>query len=273
MHLAVSNVALPAFDHLPFFSRMRDLGVEAVEISPSRTWPDPEFGVTSTVLSAYRKALAGAGLKVVGLHDLLDDRPDLDMFGDDRTSERTADYLVRLSEICRDLGGRTLVWGPRWRRSLPVRTAWRQCREFLEALLPRIEPHGTVLCFAPTGLSHGDLCPTAKDCYLLTNAIDHPSFGLHLGAAALRETGEMGHATFAAVRGRLELFHVDEPSHAAPGATGMVDHADLRRHLAAISYFGWLSIVQRTLPDDEPLDSLARGVGFAAQTYLPIDVR
>lgn len=268
MRLAASNLALPAFDPLPSLRELRGLGVEALELAPGHSWPDPEFGVTAADVSAWRKALDEAGLRVVGLHRLLDDRPDLDPL-QDAARERTADYLVRLSEICRDLGGRTLIWGSRRRGRTPLRTAWQAYRDFLEALLPRIEDHGTTLCLAPTGLSHGDLCATARECYLMTNAVDHPSFGLHLGAAALMETGEMGHATFAVARGRLELFHVDEPDLAPPGATGLVDHADLRRHLAAMDYGGWLTVIQQPLPDEEPLEALKRGVAFAKGAYWP----
>lgn len=269
MKLAASNLALPAFDHVHLLPKLHDLGIEGLEIAPSHTWHD----TTPATIAAYGKAVEAAGLKVVGLHGLLPDQSELGMFQDADTSARTLDHLVHLSAVCRDLGGKTLIWGPRWRNDLPDRVAWQQCRAFLEALLPRIEAHGTVLCFAPLGSSGGDFCATAKDCYLMVNALDHAAFGLHLGATALMESGEMGHATFAVVRGRLELFHADEPGLAALGSSGRVDHTDLRRHLAAISYFDWVSIVQRAWPDEDPLGALARGIAFTAERYLPIDTR
>jgi sugar phosphate isomerase/epimerase len=267
--LAASNIALPAFDHVHLLPKLRGLGIEGLEIAPSHTWHDTK----PATIAAYGKAVETAGLKVVGLHSLLPDQSDLGLFKDEGTSQRTMDHLVHLSAICRDLGGKTLIWGPRWRNDLPDRAAWQKCRTFLEVLLPRMENHGTVLCFAPLGLSGGDFCATAKECYLMVNAMDHPAFGLHLGATALMESGEMGHATFAVLRGRLELFHADEPDLAELGSSGKVDHTDLRRHLAAISYFDWVSTVQRGRPGEEPLETLARGIAFAAGRYLPLDTR
>ncbi len=103
---------------------------------------------------------------------------------------------------------------------------------------------------------------------MLTKAIDHDSFGLHLGAAALAANGEMGHTSFAAVRGRLELIHLDEPGHAVLGSSNRVDHIDMRNHLAAITYKGWASLVQQTVPSADPTDSLRLGLRFFANRYM-----
>lgn len=267
MKLCASTLALPAFDHLHLLPEVKALGVDGIELAPAQCWTDPDR-VSAAEVSAYRHAAESAGLTVVGLHGL----PGTGMFADAETQERTIDTLVARSALCRDLGGRTLILGARWSHDLPEREAWKAGRDFLERLLPRIEAHGTVLCLAPLAPEDGDFCATAKSCYLLTNAVDHPSLGLHLSAAALAANGERGHATFAAVRGRLDHFHADEPQLAPAGSSDQVDHADLRRHLAAISYFGWISVVQRQVPGLS-LEALQLGVRFIAGTYLPIDTR
>ena len=84
----------------------------------------------------------------------------------------------------------------------------------------------------------------------------------------LAANGETGRAPFANVRGRLEHFHADEPGLAAPGSSGQIDHADLRRHLAAISYTGWVSLVQRSRRGSNLFAALVNGVNFAANRYL-----
>jgi sugar phosphate isomerase/epimerase len=268
MKLAASNLILPAFKHHDLLPALPCAGIEGLEVSPSHTWLDPWDGVPSAEVRAYRKAAASAGLKIVGMHCLLSGRPDLGLFDMPGMGGRTIAYLTQLSAICRDLGGKTLILGPRWRRRLTERVAWLHGRAFLELLLPRIESHGTVLCFSPIAPEHGDFCTTARECYMLVNAIDHPAFGLHLSAAGLVANGEMGHAPFASVRGRLEHFHADEPGFAAPGSSGQIDHADLRRHLAAISYTGWVSLVQRNRPGTNLFAALENGVKFAANRYL-----
>ncbi len=53
------------------------------------------------------------------------------------------------------------------------------------------------------------------------------------------------------------------------GSSGAIDHADCRRHLAAISYRKWVTLKQReTL---EPLDGLAEGIGQLLRFYLRED--
>ncbi|MFA5120499.1 TIM barrel protein [Zavarzinia sp.] len=146
----------------------------------------------------------------------------------------------------------------------------------LEQLLPRIEGHGTVLCLAPLAPAEGVFCATAKDCYLMANAVEHPSFGLHLATAPLTASGETGHATFIVLNGRLDHIHLDEPGLLPLGTSGTVDHADMRRHLAAISYRNYATVVQRCLPavdDDYALRAAAQAVAFAADHYLPVDTR
>lgn len=267
MKLSASNLALPAFDHLYLLPELKRMGLDGIEVAPAHTWPNPDMVSTAEVL-AFRRAAETAGLQVVGLHGVHADG----MFADRDTQQANIDAIVTRSALCRDLGGRTLILGARWCHDLPEREAWKAGRDFLERLLPRIEDHGTVLCLAPLTPGGGDFCVTAKSCYLLTNAVDHPSLGLHLSAAALAASCEMGHATFAAVRGRLDLFHADEPELAVAGSSGAIDHADLRRHLAAISYFGWVSVVQRQVPGLS-IEALALGARFATDTYLPIDTR
>jgi sugar phosphate isomerase/epimerase len=272
MKLSVSNLILPAYRHADLLPVLPALGIEGLEIAPAHTWLDPWEGVPSAEVKAYRRAAAGAGLKIVGLHCLLSGRPDLGLFDMPDMGSRTVKYLTQLSAICRDLGGKTLILGPRWRRRLAAEAAWQQGRAFLELVLERIETHGTVLCFTQLGPGEGDFCATARECSKMVEAIDHPAFGLHLSSAGLAANGETGHGPFAAAYGRLEHFHADEPGFAPPGSSGQVDHADVRSHLAAIGYDNWISLVQRARPGTNLFGALANAGSFATSRYLSISL-
>lgn len=152
---------------------------------------------------------------------------------------------------------------------VPPERAWISCHAFLERLLPRIEEHGTTLCFEPLGGAAAGFCHSARDCRIMATAVDHPSFGLQLNSAALAENGESGHAIFSAIYGRLEHFAINEPRHALLGESGQVDHAAMRRHLSASGYRGWVSIQQR--PSADPLDGLTRSARFLEAVYLRSD--
>ncbi|PPQ35356.1 sugar phosphate isomerase/epimerase family protein [Rhodopila globiformis] len=264
MKLAISNLALPAYYHLGMLPCVHSLGVDGLEIVPTHTWPDR---VTSAMVRDYRKAVEAAELSVIGMHGLFRHRPDLGLFTTGEKRARSLELLVQLSAACRDLGGRTLVLESRWRNDIAEREAWLQCRGFLYDLLPRIEGHGTVLCFAPLAPAEGDFCARARQCTMLSHAIGHRSFGLHLGAAALTANREMGHSTFAALARRLDLVHLDEPGQAVLGGSGQVDHSDMRNHLVAIGYQGWASLVQKVAPFADAAAGLKQGLRFFATSY------
>lgn len=270
MKLAFSNLGLPAFDHLSWMPDLRALGVQGLEIAPDHTWPRPYFGqgFNARQVETYGQMARLAGLKIIGMHGLLGGRPDLGIFEDADTRHHTIEHLVHLSQVCRDLGGRTLILDARWARQMETKDAWLQCRAFLEKLLPRIEGHGTILCFAPLAPEEGDFCRLARECLMLANAIDHTSFGLHVSTAAFAANGETGHMHYAARRGRLDHVHIDEPGLAPLGSSGKVDHADVRRHLSAISYDGWHSIVQRLQPGASPLEAVLAAVRGYNAIYL-----
>ena len=57
------------------------------------------------MVRAYRRDVEAAGLRVVGLHSLFYDHPELGLFRDAERRDRSLDFLVHLSAVCRDLGG------------------------------------------------------------------------------------------------------------------------------------------------------------------------
>lgn len=270
MKIAVSTLALPAGDPGSLLPALAALGVAGLEISADRLGDGD--GSASALL--WRRAAETAGLEVVGIAGLLDDRPELGIFADGETRERTLDRLSTLSALCRDMGGRTLVLGAGRRRGdLPAKAAWGAARTFLDQLLPRLEDHGTLLCFEPLGPADTDFCNTATECRFLADHLDHPSLGLMLSARGQAENDDTGHMAFAALRGRLDHFHANEPGLAPLGATGRIDHADFRRHLAANGYRGWLTLVQRAASDPwaDPWADLEARLRFVRDMYLRKD--
>src|SRR4051812_18082931 len=117
MRLSISNIALTAFDHLAELSALPALGLSGLEVAPSRVWQDTWHGLKAADVAAYRRNVESAGLRVVGLHSLFWDQRELGLFRDQDTRGRTIDFLAHLSGVCRDLGGRTLIYGSAWARN------------------------------------------------------------------------------------------------------------------------------------------------------------
>ena len=121
MELSLSNIALSQYNHESDLMALQNLGFLGLEVAPSRVWPDTWYGPTNKAVDKYRKLVAQAGLEVVGLHSLFYDQKDLGLFTRGNERLKTLDFLVHLSSICRDLGGKTMIYGGgRWRGNLPL---------------------------------------------------------------------------------------------------------------------------------------------------------
>jgi sugar phosphate isomerase/epimerase len=267
IRFAVSNIGLPAFTHSPLLPRLAEMGATGLEVAPSRVWADTWHGLTARQVDEYRRTVETAGLRVVGLHSLFFDHPALGLFKPELRAE-TVDFLVHLSGLCRDLGGRTLVYGGGRRRGeLEPQAAMAECRSFLGELLPRMEDHGTRLCFEPLGPKDTDFLNTAGQCLELVEMLAHPALGVQLDAKALVDNGEVGPEPFERVRGRLDHFHANDPGLVVVGSTGLVDHAALGGHLRAIGYDGFVAVEQRMLNEADPLADTASSLACLAACY------
>ena len=153
MKLALSNIALTAYNHSEELEVVASLGIEGLEVAPSRVWESSWDGLTLGDVERYRREVEDAGLQVIGLHSLFYDQRDLGLFGDKKTRKRTLNFLEHLSKVCVDLGGTTLIYGGGRRRgSVPYNSAISITKDFFSELVDRTEVHNTILCFEPLPL-------------------------------------------------------------------------------------------------------------------------
>ena len=246
------------------------MGIEAVEVAPSRVWRDTWRGLTANDVAEYRRTIEKAGLSVVGLHSLFFDHPDLGLFKNAEARAESLDFLEHLSGVCRDLGGRILIWGGGRRRGdIPAEEAYSEAVEFMGELTQRIEGHGTCFCFEPLGPKDTDFINSALESLRIVEAVDHPALAVQLDAKALAENGEIEAGVFSAVAARLVHFHANEPGLTVVGSTGQVDHAALGALLREIGYDGYVSIEQRQLNENQPLDDVEQSAAALRRFYGP----
>ena len=266
--LAVSNIALPAYDHVAELRRLPALGLAGLEVAPSRVWRDTWRGLKPAMVEDYRRDVEAAGLRVVGLHSLFWDHPELGLFGEPETRADTLDFLVHLSGLCRDLGGRTLIWGGgRRREAVPEAVARAQAITFMAELCRRIEGHETVFCFEPLGPDETDFINSAFDALAIVEAVGQPGLAMQLDAKALVANGEATNEPFRAAAPRLVHFHANEPDLGVLGTSGAVDHHALGGFLRDIDYREFVSIEQRMGDADDPLADVALSAGVLKTCY------
>jgi sugar phosphate isomerase/epimerase len=268
MKLASSNIALTTYDHIAQLKPLADMGISGIEIAPSRVWRDTWKGLKASDVSAYRRAIETAGLDVVGLHSLFYDQPDLRLFGDSDTRARTLGFMEHLSKLCRDLDGKTLIYGGgRNRGDLPLEDAFSQSEMFFHDLIPRIENHGTVFCFEPLGSADSDFINSVYDSVRLVESVDHPSLRVQLDAKALVATGELTKEVFEAAAPYLVHVHANEPDFGVLGTSGTVDHQKMSGLLNDIGYTGYVSIEQKMIGEDDPLAAISQSAKILEEYY------
>lgn len=268
MKFAVSNIALPAFDHSNEIGKLAELGLDGIEIAPSRIWRDTWRGLSTNKVSDYRRIIESAGLDVVGLHSLFYDHPELGLFKEPAARAQSLDFLEHLSKVCRDLGGRTLIYGGGRRRGdLAPDAARAEAVEFLGELTARVEAHGTCFCFEPLGPEDSDFINSAIESLSIVREVASPALAVQLDAKALVENVEAKPELFRKVADHLVHFHANEPGLGVLGSTGQVDHAALGAMLREIGYEGYVSIEQRMANKKTPLSDIGKSAEILKASY------
>ena len=244
------------------------MGVTGLEVAPSRVWRNTWHRLKPREVESYRLLVENAGLRIIGLHSLFYDQPGLGLFGDTETLVHTMDFMEHLSKLCRDLGGKTLIYGGgRKRGGVPLEEAYARSEAFFYELIPRIEQHNTIFCFEPLAVKDSDFINSTYDSIRLVKAVNHSSLKVQLDAKALVENNELTQAVFEAAAPYLAHVHANEPDFGVLGASGTIDHRSIGSFLRGIGYQQYVSIEQRMIGASFPLVALERSVNTLKECY------
>jgi sugar phosphate isomerase/epimerase len=264
--LAISNVVWGRQDLDGFLDMAKQVGYDGVELSPGLLWDDAVKASTQE-----RRALAARiedrGLKVVGLHGLLDHHPELRIFPDG-PNDATREYLKRLCSLCSDLGGETLVLGSaqsRRRGRLPVEDAISRASELLAEVAAEAAACDVYILIDPVPSTDSDFVVSVNDALELVRETSHPHCRLHLGVGTLAANREDIEERLAAVRSVLMHVHVNDIGLAPPGSTGL-DHGIFGAALRTSGYKRFVSVVMR-VEFAQPEDVIAQAYTYARRCY------
>jgi len=266
--LSLSNIALTAFDHAHELSRVAAGGLQGIEVAPSRKWPDTWHNLKAHDVTLYRHEIESAGLSVVGLHSLFFDHPGLGLFKGAETTKKSMLFLRHLSKVCRDLGGKTLIYGGGRRRGkMPHAEAYNEAVDFFGELCVRTRDHGTCFCFEPLGPNDTDFIHSALESLEIVKAVSSPALRVQLDAKALYENNEATAEIFHAVADQLVHFHANEPGLNPLGHSATIDHRFLGQMLRKVNYGGYISIEQKMLNGDNPLADVNVSIAVLKENY------
>lgn len=268
MRLSVSNLAWPSALDAVAFERLAGMGVNGLEVAPTRLagWEE----LTQAHLVAYRDRAAGAGLVVSSLQAILFGRPDLHLLGDADSFAGLCGHMRRVTDIATMLGARRLVFGAprnRLRGEMPAQAAWELGRERFAILGGITAAGGVVIGIEPVpGFYGADFLTSWADVLGMVEAVASPGVRVHLDTGCvLLGGGEIGEAITAA-RPLLAHFHAAQPQ-LAGFAEPTANHAEAARALREGGYDGWVAIEMREQAED-PIGAIETAVRFVRDIYF-----
>ncbi len=220
-------------------------GYAGLEVAPFTLGERPT-ALSSAERDRIAATIRGAGLECVGLHWLLARTEGLHVTCPDAAVRRAAvAHLAALAALCRDLGGRVLVFGSPKQRSLVDGTtpaeALDRLRGVFTDLVPALEATGTVVALEPLAPSETDVLVTAAEARGVIARIGSPHVRLHLDVKAMSGEARPIPAIIRDSAADLEHFHANDANLRGPGF-GQVDFGPIFATLAEVGYGGWVSV-------------------------------
>ena len=220
-------------------------GYAGLELAPFTLAPLAS-DLTAADRTRIRRTIESAGLECVGLHWLLAKTTRFHVtHPDPAVRATTALYLGELARLCRDLGGRVLVFGSPGQRSCLPGVGPEQARDHLfevcSRLLPTLEATDTILALEPLSPAETDLLTTAAETCQLLDRIGSPRVRLHLVVKAMASEPTPIPEIIRRHAAALEHFHANDTNLQGPGF-GAVDFHPIFAALADIRYAGWVSV-------------------------------
>lgn len=268
MRLSISNIAWPYSENEVYLKIVKDLGCSAIEIAPSRIWPEPVKSTLSERIS-FANSVKKQGLGISALHALLYNRPDLGIFKGKEVESKTIEYLKELCQLAKDIGAKILVFGsPNCRKKgdIPMDEAFEKAAGFFSKVAHPAADLGVCVCIEPLGKKEADFINTSNDGLKLVDMVNSAGFRLHLDAKAISEEKNDFLGIFEKTLPYLRHFHINDAGLDEINSTKTVDHAAISKALRAVKYDNYVSIEMRMLEDYRNV--IQRSIEYAKKTYI-----
>jgi sugar phosphate isomerase/epimerase len=269
MKIAISNIAWESHEEEAVAEVMQDLGIQGVEIAPTKIWRSPLSADSSEILS-YRKFWESRGIQIVAMQSLLFGKPELTIFQNPENRQATFDYLSKIIQLGSNLGAKVLVFGsPKNRRveNLELKEAEEIAISFFHDLGQVAASNGMVFCIEPNPVAYScNFVTNFQQGLDLVNQVNSNGFGLHLDAAAMTLSEENIETAIEKSIAKLCHFHISEP-YLAPVGTGNVAHQLCAQTLGKQKYHGWTSIEMKAQSQDANIANVTKALQTAIEYY------
>jgi sugar phosphate isomerase/epimerase len=245
MRFAICNELFEGWEFERVCRYVKSVGYDGLEVAPFTLAPRIT-DVSAAERVRLRGAAAAAGVDMVGLHWLLAKTEGFYLTSPDRSvRERTSEYLVALTEACRDLGGELMVFGsPKQRSLLPGisrEAALDLAAETFQPVLSTLAGAGVTLCLEPLSPAETDFLNTCDEALELIRRLNHPNVVLQLDVKAMASEPTPVTELIRRHAGAAGHFHANDPNLRGPGF-GDTDFVPIFKALDAAGYGKWVSV-------------------------------
>jgi D-psicose/D-tagatose/L-ribulose 3-epimerase len=180
MKVALCNEVLRDMEFAKQCDYAAALGYDGLEVAPFTVSDQPHL-LDAAARQALRRAAKDAGVIVTGLHWLLVAPAGLSLNGPDSAlRQRTLDVMLRLVDLCAELGGTVLVHGSPAQRSVAAGddrdAAWKRARDSFATVAEAAGRAGVTYCIEPLAPRETNFINTVEEASRMVKEVGHRAF-------------------------------------------------------------------------------------------------
>jgi sugar phosphate isomerase/epimerase len=267
MKLAISNIAWAWKDFPLLVPALRELGVEGIEVAPTKLWPSWDQATKAAAIE-LRKRLDDEGFSVPAIQSIFFGRNELQLF-DNSTWLALEEHVKHVADLAQCLGARVLVFGsPKMRRrgQLSMSQAMPPATDIFRRLGAVCLQRGVCIGLEHNPPEYGcDFATCAADVVEIVKCVDSAGVAVHLDSGGLQMSGGDIGKVICDV-GHFVHYHVSEPMLVNPSHGSKVDHRKAAGALATINYPAWISL---EMQGQETHDDISHALSFVRDAYRP----
>ena len=221
------------------------LGYTGLEVAPY-TLASSVDELSPATRRQFAQAVAETGMEIIGLHWLLAKTEGFHLTTEDgEIRNRTAAHLIKLVQLCAELGGEIMVLGSPQQRNFPPSmdhaSAQTNAVDCLKQVVPHLEKHAITLALEPLGPTEGNFWNQAAQAVTAIEACGSKNIKLHLDVKAMSSEALPIPEIIRQSAEHVAHFHANDPNLLGPGM-GDVSLPPIFSALNEIDYQGWVSV-------------------------------
>ena len=243
------------------------VGYDGLELAPF-TLADEPHRLPAAEIRRLRRTAQEEGVAITGLHWLLVAPPGLSITSSDTTVLReTKQVLLRLIDLCAELGGSVLIHGSPEQRMIgadqDLGRVFERALEIFQEVARHAGDRGLVYCIEPLPRVQTNFINNLQEARALVRAVDNPSFKTMLDSRSARLSEPVAPDLLLEQwlpTGQIAHIHLNDSNSRGPGE-GKDSFSEILRTLFQHGYQGTLAI-EPFLYEPDGKACAARAIGY-----------